>query len=93
MTKKRLLRFSPYLTFLFCYGLVTIDRAAEAVTLVPEQRLVAAQNGSAALPQTLEDLELGPADALARAEELDVRGADGPICRQLRDAGHRPHPG
>ena len=24
MTKKRLLRFSPYLTFLFCYGLVTI---------------------------------------------------------------------
>ncbi len=24
MTKKRLLRFFPYLTFLFCYGLVTI---------------------------------------------------------------------
>lgn len=24
MTKKRLLRFSPYLTFLFCYGFVTI---------------------------------------------------------------------
>ena len=24
MTKKRLLRFSPYLTFLFCYGLVTV---------------------------------------------------------------------
>ena len=24
MTKKHLLRFSPYLTFLFCYGLVTI---------------------------------------------------------------------
>ena len=55
---------------------VGIDRAAETVTLVPEQRLIAAQNGSAALPQALEDLELGPADALARAEKLDVRGAD-----------------
>lgn len=54
---------------------VGADLAAEAVALVPQQRLVAAQDSRAALAQTLENFELRLADALARAEKLDVRGA------------------
>ena len=55
---------------------VGVHPAAERIPLVPQQRLVAAQDGRAARTQALEDFELGLADALARTEELDVGRAD-----------------
>ena len=66
--------------------------ARQRAALLPQQRLVAAQHGHAARAQPLEDFQLRAADALPRAEELDVRGADIRDDRDIR-ARRRRHPG
>ena len=58
--------------------------AAKLPAFVPQKRLVAAEHRASVRPQPLEDLELCLADALARTEKLDVRGADVGDDRDIR---------
>ena len=74
------------------FDAISYHLVAEAAAFVPQKRLIAAENSRAALLQTLENLQLGLADALTRAEELDMRGADIGDNRQIR-SGSRRHAG
>ena len=60
------------------------NAAAKFFPFVPQKRLVTAQNGAAVRLQALEDLELCLADTLARAKELNVRGANVGDDRDIR---------
>jgi len=65
---------------------VVVFLVAAVVAHVPEQRLVSVEDAVAVFGQAAQDLQLGLQDALARAEMLDVHGAD---VRDDGDVGPR----